>query len=60
VVTTPVESWADFPGPRHADELQVAHEGSPPVEVQNLTHGAGAPAEDHGMDDRTKYGAGGS
>ena len=49
-------SWEDFPGPRHQEELQVAHEGRPTVEEQDRTHGAGIPAEDRGMSEREKYG----
>jgi hypothetical protein len=51
---------ADFeaisPGlPCHQDELEVAHEGRPTVAEQILTHGAGMPAVDEGVDDQTKY-----
>ena len=45
-------SWADLAGPLpvHEDELLAAHQGAPPVAVQNATHGAPAAAVDNGMD----------
>jgi hypothetical protein len=52
-VSEPFEAIS--PGlPSHQDEVMAAHEGQPAVAVQNATHGAGAPAADHGTDDRTK------
>ena len=51
-------TWDDFPGPRHEDEVMAAHQGAPSVAVQDVTHGAPAPAEDRGMDDHAKYAGG--
>jgi hypothetical protein len=50
-----VSEWGDFPGPEHQAEVMAAHEGQPPVAVQDRTHGAGMPAVDRGVDDRVKY-----
>ena len=48
--------WGDFPGPRHEDEVEGSHDpNSPPLAVQNATHGAPAPAPDHGVPDDVKY-----
>jgi hypothetical protein len=51
---------ADFeaisPGlPAHEAEVMAAHQGQPSMEEQARTHGAPAPAPDHGVDDMSKY-----
>ena len=53
-------SWEDLAAglPVHQDEVMAAHQGAPSVAVQDVTHGAPAPAEDRGMDDHAKYAGG--
>lgn len=43
------------PLPDHDQEVMASHEGSPSIEVQDQTHGAGLPEPDLGTDDRAKY-----
>ena len=43
--------------PSHQDELMAAHQGAPGVAVQNVTHGAPAPAKDLGQSEQVKYGS---
>jgi hypothetical protein len=54
------QAWRDLAGslPTHQDELGVGHLGAPSIAVQDVTHGAPAPAEDRGMDDHAKYAGG--
>jgi hypothetical protein len=54
-VTTPAcpDSWDDFPGAKHSDEVMAAHAGQPSIAEQDRTHGAmyiggGLPAVDNG------------
>ena len=41
--------------PDHHAELMANHEGRPSIGEQDRTHGAGLPAEDHGIADDQKY-----
>ena len=54
-----VTTWDDFPGPRHGDEMMVAHDGAPSLEWQSQHNGAGVPEPDLGLDDHDKYAPGG-
>ena len=56
-MTTP--SWASLADglPTHWDEVLAAHSGLPTTATQNVTHGAPAPAPDHGIGDQAKYGS---
>lgn len=51
-MTTPYMSFDDIDdGLRHRDEIMGAHDpNSPPIAVQDRTHGAGLPAVDRGGD----------
>jgi hypothetical protein len=51
------QAWEALCGdlPDHAAEVMSSHPGQPTVEEQDRTHGAGAPAPDHGTGDQAKY-----
>jgi hypothetical protein len=60
-MTTPdPATFGDLCGglPGHHSELMTGHEGRPTVATQDERNGAGLPAVDRGLDDKTKYGGG--
>jgi hypothetical protein len=60
-VTTPdPATFGDLCGglPDHHSELMTGAKFTPTIQEQDRTHGAGLPAVDRGLYDKTKYGGG--
>jgi len=57
VAVSSAEFEAISPGlPSHQDEIMTAHQGAPPLAVQDQTHGVGIPAVDLGPEPGTVIG----
>lgn len=57
-----VANFADDAGgeqglPDHQAEMLAGYRPTPTIAEQDASHGAGLPAEDHGISDQAKYGS---